>query len=311
MKRIAIVLAVNNEEANLIQLYTELSAVVNSLAYDVEILFVDDGSTDNSVSIIRDLMKNDDRVKLIKLTRNFGHQLALSAGMEHATADAIISLDADLQDPPSLIPQLIKEWEKGFKVVYAQRDNYRKDNYLKRIMTRIYYKLIHRIQGVKIPQNVGDYRLIDNAVRLELLKLKERSRYIRGMIAWLGYQAAFVSYKRKDREEGKSSYGIRKLFSLGMDGLISFSMIPLRFGLYLGFISILLGLGFFSYMILDIIINDVYYHLYKFLVNIIFIFMGFMFILIWILGEYIGRTYKETKNRSLYVVESTENFTEK
>ncbi len=311
MKRISIVIAVYNEEQNLSRLHTDLSTVLNTLAYDIEIVFVDDGSSDNSISIIRDLIKKDARVKLIKLTRNFGHQLALSAGIQHASADAIISLDADLQDPPQLIPELIASWEKGYKVVYAQRKNYRKDNFLKRMMTKMYYKLIHRIQGVNIPQNVGDYRLIDNAVRLELLKLKERTRYVRGMIAWLGYEAAFVQYNRKDREEGKSSYGIRKLFSLGMDGLISFSMIPLRFGLYLGFISILLGLGFFSYMIFDIIFNDVYYHLYKFLVNIIFIFMGFMFILIWILGEYIGRTYKETKNRSLFVVESTENFTEK
>lgn len=308
MQKIAIVFAIYNEEKNILQLYNDVCKNIASLNYSFELIFVDDGSWDKSAEIIRDIMAKDTKVKLVKLTRNFGHQVALSAGIEHAEADAIITMDADFQDPPSLIPALIEEWEKGYKTVYAQRVNFRKDNFFKRFLTKMYYRLIFRIQGVKIPQNVGDFRLIDKVVRFELLKMKERTRYLRGMIAWLGYRASFIKYNRGDRKEGKSGYGLKKLFSLAMDGLISFSMLPLRFGLYLGFFSVILGMGFFTYMILDIFINNVYYHLYKFLVNIIFIFMGFMFILIWILGEYIGRTYSETKDRPLYIVESKENF---
>jgi len=307
-KKISIVFAIYNEEENIARLCEELHQVVDKGNYDFDIIFVDDGSKDKSVDIIKKMMLENKRVKLIKLTRNFGHQQALTAGVELAKADAIITMDADLQDPPSLIPELIKKWEEGYKVVYAQRKNYRRDNFLKRMLTKLYYKLIHRIHSMKIPQNVGDFRLIDKSVQTELLKMQERSRYLRGMVAWLGFEAAFVSYHRKDREEGKSSYSFGKLISLGMDGLINFSMIPLRFGLYLGFMSIFIGVGFLAYMLIDIAVNDVYYHLYKFLVDIIFIFLGFLFILIWILGEYIGRTYRETKGRSIYIIESKENF---
>ncbi len=311
MQKVAIILAIHNEEKNIDSLYIEICKSIEKLNYQFEFLFVDDGSKDESVALIRNLMSKDKRVKLIKLTRNFGHQLALSAGMENTNADAVITMDTDLQDPPALIPKIIEEWQKGYKVVYAQRNNYRDDNYIKRIMTKSYYYLVYRIQGVKIPPNVGDFRLIDKTVKEDLVKFKERARYLRGMVAWLGYNASYVKYNRLNRSEGRSSYGFKKLFSLGMDGLISFSMLPLRFGLYLGVISIILGLGFFSYMVFDILINNVYYHLYKFLVNVIFMFMGFMFILIWVLGEYVGRIFGEAKNRPLYIVESKENFNEK
>jgi dolichol-phosphate mannosyltransferase len=301
MKKISLVIPVFNESKNIKLLYDRLLSVFNKLQYDFEIIFIDDGSSDNSAEVISELC-SDSRVKGLFLVRNFGHQQALSAGIDFAVADAIITMDCDLQDPPEVIPEMIEKWEQGSEVVYAKRKNFRNDNFIKKLLSVIYYKLIARAQDVDIPRNVGDFRLIDKKVHNELINMTERSRYLRGMVAWLGFKCAYVNYDRPDREFGKSGYSFNKLFKLGMDGLLNFSLLPFKLGLLIGIISIFTGAGIMIFMIIDILVNNVYYHLYKFLVDIIFIFMGFLFILIWIIGEYIGRLIKETKGRPVYVV---------
>jgi dolichol-phosphate mannosyltransferase len=173
-----------------------------------------------------------------------------------------------------------------------------------------YYKVLEKAKEVDIPKNVGDFRLIDRKVHTVLKGMKERSRYLRGMVAWLGYKCAFVDYERPDRKHGKSGYSFIKLMKLGMDGLLNFSLLPFKLGLVIGIMSIITGGGILIYMIVDILVNDVYYHLYKFLVDAIFVFMGFLFILVWILGEYIGRLIRETKGRPLYVVGEKINIPE-
>jgi dolichol-phosphate mannosyltransferase len=230
------------------------------------------------------------------------------AGIDHARADAVITMDGDLQDPPELIPQLVDRWKEGFQVVYARRRNYRRDHFLKRWLSKLFYFTLRILRMSTAPKNVGDFRLVDQRVLSELRNMRERTRYLRGMVSWLGFRHAFVDYDRPDRNDGKAGYSFGQLIKLAMDGFFSFSRVPLRIGLFLGVISIFIGLGFMIYMVADILINDVYYHLYKLLVDVIFIFIGFLFILIWILGEYIGRIYHEVKGRSLYIIQKKLNL---
>ncbi len=308
MPNLSIVIPLYNEEKNLNRLYDKLKSVLMDISISWEILFVDDGSSDKTLSIVEDIALGDSTVRAISLTRNFGHQAALMAGLDHAKGDAIITMDGDLQDPPELIPELLKKWDEGFPIVYARRKNYRNDSIMKRWLSMLFYFIINLLKMTTAPKNVGDFRLIDSKVLEELKHMRERTRYLRGMISWLGFKHTFVDYDRPDREDGKAGYSFNQLVHLALDGFFSFSRLPLRIGLFLGVISIFIGTGFMAYMIADIILNDVYYHLYKILVDIIFIFIGFLFILIWILGEYIGRIYHEVKGRNLYIIHKKFNL---
>lgn len=308
MPNLSIVIPLYNEEQNIGKLHERLLSVISKLSISWEVIFIDDGSSDNTLKIIEELASKNPSIKLVSLTRNFGHQAALMAGLDNAHADAVITMDGDLQDPPELIPQMLDKWENGSQVVYARRKNYRSDNFLKRWLSMLFYFTIKTLKMSTAPKNVGDFRLIDSKVLVELKEMRERTRYLRGMISWLGFSYAFVDYERPDRENGKAGYSFSQLTKLALDGFFSFSRVPLRIGLYLGMFSIFIGLGFMVYMIADILINDVYYHLYKLLVDVIFIFIGFLFILIWILGEYIGRIYHEVKGRNLYIIHKKINL---
>ncbi len=307
MPELSIVIPLLNEEKNVMHLYERLTTVLSKMSYSAEIIYVNDGSQDRTQSILEELSRKSVDVKVISLTRNFGHQAALMAGLDNAKGNAVITLDGDLQDPPELIPKLIDKWKTGFPVVYARRENYRADNFLKRWLSMLFYYLLDLFRIASGPKNVGDFRLIDKEVHNRLMAMRERTRYLRGMISWLGYSHAFVDYKRPDRNDGKAGYSFTQLIQLAMDGFFSFSRLPLRIGFFLGVLSVFIGLGFMVYMITDILINDVYYHLYKILVDVIFIFVGFLFILIWILGEYIGRIYHEVKGRELYIIDKKIN----
>ena len=308
MPNLSIVVPLYNEEKNLSKLYDSLIGVLSKLTISWEIIFVNDGSADNTLKMVEELASENSFIKAVSLTRNFGHQAALMAGLDNASSDAVITMDGDLQDPPDLIPELIDKWNEGFLVVYARRKNYRRDNFLKRWLSMFFYFTLKSLRMSAAPKNVGDFRLIDRRVLEEIKNMRERTRYLRGMISWLGFSSAFVDYDRPDREAGKAGYSFSQLTRLAMDGFFSFSRLPLRIGLFLGVISILIGFGFMVYMISDIIFNDVYYHLYKLLVDVIFIFIGFLFILIWILGEYIGRIYHEVKGRDLYIIHKKVNI---
>lgn len=308
MPELSVVIPLYNEEQNLNKLSDRLLAVLSKLSVRWEIIFVDDGSSDRTLTLVEELTAANPAVKAVSLTRNFGHQAALMAGLDHADADAVITMDGDLQDPPELIPELVDKWKEGFLVVYARRKNFRHDHFLKRWLSMLFYFTIKAFKMTTAPKNVGDFRLIDHRVLEELKHMRERTRYLRGMVSWLGFRYTFVDYERPDRADGKAGYSFGQLMKLALDGFFSFSRVPLRIGLFLGIFSIFIGLGFMVYMIADILINDVYYHLYKLLVDVIFIFMGFLFILIWILGEYIGRIYHEVKGRNLYIIQKKINI---
>ncbi len=297
-----------NEEANIKTLYERIVSLMQNISENWEMIFVNDGSTDNTISVFKELTEKDKRIKYINLSRNFGHQAALSAGLKFAKGNAVISMDCDLQDPPEIVARMIKKWKKGNHIVYARRKNFRKDNFLKRLGSKIYYRLMGKFTRIEIPRNVGDFRLIDRKVLKEINTMPEHSRYLRGMVAWTGFKHDFVDYKRPDRQKGESNYTLGKLARLGMDGVFNFSMLPLRIGFILGLISIISGFGLLLYQIWDVFINGVYYHLYKWLVVILFIFMGFMFMLLWIIGEYIGKIYDDVRQRPLYVIDETKNI---
>ncbi len=297
-----------NEEKNIPALYERLVSLMKKYQDTWELIFINDGSTDNTLKVLNELTNKDERVKYIDLSRNFGHQAALSAGLKFASGEAVISMDCDLQDPPEVIEQMIAKWQEGNHIVYARRKNFRKDNFLKKTGSKIYYRLMGKFTLIEIPRNVGDFRLVDKKVLAEINQMPEHSRYLRGMVAWTGFKHDFVDYHRPDRQKGESNYTLGKLAKLGMDGVFNFSMLPLRIGFLLGLISIITGFGLLFYQVLDVLINGVYYHLYKWLVVILFIFMGFMFMLFWVIGEYIGKIYDDVRQRPLYVISETKNF---
>ncbi len=299
-----------NEEENVKLIYQRLLDLMKKHDRGFEIIFVDDGSRDKTKDILIELANGDKRLKIISLSRNFGHQSALTAGLKYAKGDAIISLDCDLQDPPEVIEQMIEKWKEGADIVYARRINYRKDNFIKKLASKFYYRILTRMADIDIPRNVGDFRLVSKVVLDEVNQMDEKSRYLRGMVAWTGFKHDFVDYYRPDREHGTPGYSFRKLITLGMNGFLDFSFFPLRVGFVLGIISIFTGMGLLIYQFLDFIINGAYYHLYKWLSVATFIFMGFLFMLIWIIGEYIGKIYNEVRSRPIYIVKEKINIEE-
>ena len=290
------------EEKNVPLIYKKIVEVMKPISSDFEIIFVDDNSPDDTLEIIKEFSKKDKHVKWLHFSRNFGHQAGLTAGMDFASGRAIITLDCDLQDPPEVISEMIKKWKEGYEVVYARRKN-RKDNFFKKYTALAYYKILDNFSDVKIPRNVGDFRLIDKKVLESLKGMKEKARYLRGMVAWLGFKCTFVDYDRPERVNGETNYTLKKMIKLAMDGVLNFSLLPLKFGFVLGMLSIVIGSLFLLYMLIDTFMRGfAEYPLYKWLSVGFLILLGFLFILIWILGEYVGRIYDESKNRPLYVI---------
>jgi dolichol-phosphate mannosyltransferase len=293
-----------NEEENVGPLHEAVVRVLSPLAerYDRELLFVDDGSRDGTVERLREIARTDPGVRVIRFSRNFGHQAALTAGLEAARGDAIVTMDCDLQDPPELLLPMIRKWEEGSRIVYARRRS-REDRPFKKWTAEVYYRLLARVSEVDIPRQVGDFRLIDRVVLANLIRLGEHARYLRGMVAWLGFRHDYVDFDRPERIHGKTHYPLRKMLGFAMDGLLSFSFSPLRVALWVGVVSISSSGAFLAYMLYDHLVRRVPYPLFKWLTVIVFGFVGAQFILLWILGEYVGRIYTEVRQRPLYVVD--------
>ena len=308
MKLISIVVPAYNEQENLSLLYQKVQQVFTLLnnKYEYELIFVNDGSKDATWTVICSLAATDKRVKGINFSRNFGHQIALSAGYDFAQGAAVISLDADLQHPPEVITQMLEKWEQGFEVVYAKRIN-RDDPFLKKFFTRCFYFFLNQISDVSIPADVADFRLIDRKVLLIIKQSKEQFRFLRGMIAWTGFKSVDIPFVCQERHAGKTAYTMRKMFKLAFDGITGFSTFPLRLAAYVGLFVIVTGVAMFAYITCDFFVNNVPYPLFKWLVTIIYIFMGVQFVLLWLIGEYIGRIYNQGRERPLYVVSDTIN----
>jgi len=310
VKKISVVLPIYNEEHNIPLIYQELTETLVGLQdFSYEIIFVNDGSCDSSWQQILNLAKGDSCIKALTFSRNFGHQVALTAGYDHAKGSIIITMDADLQDPPSLIPAMLDRWQQGAHIVYARRVD-RKDTFLKRVTAKIYYKFLANISDVIIPRNVGDFRLIDKQVLHYLKQCREKSRYLRGMVAWSGFNHAFVDFKRPNRKLGTTGYTWSKMLKLAFDGVTGFSLFPLKLAAFIGIFVIFTGILMFTYITWDAAFNKIYYPLFKWLVTILYIFMGVQFLLLWLIGEYIGRIFEQQKGRPLYIIEQKLNFEE-
>lgn len=305
-KKISIVIPVYNEQETLFQLFHQLQEALIALKndYEYEVIFVNDGSKDASWNIICGFTKKYSWVKGLSFSRNFGHQMALAAGYDAAKGDALITLDADLQDPPSLIPNLTKQWENGFYIVYARRLS-RNDGWLKDTVASVYYRILHSIAEIRIPRNVGDFRLIDKQVLQAISVSQEPTRYWRGLVAWTGFSHTFVDFDRQERLAGSPGYTWAKSFKLGFDGLTGFSFFPLELAAYIGTFVIATGLFMLGYITWDAVFYETRYPLFKWLTTIIYIFTGVQFLLTWLVGEYIGRMYMQQKQRPLYIVEQT------
>ena len=310
-KALSLVLPVFNEEDNVKPFFEALHAMVQTslTAYDVEYVFVDDGSQDQTLERVKVIADVHDTVRVISFSRNFGHHAALTAGMERASGDAVVTMDTDFQDPVEVIPKLVAKWEAGNQIVYARRVS-RTDKAFKKWSADLYYRILSGMSDVDIPRQVGDFRLIDRIVLKNLTRLDEHARYLRGMVAWLGFKHDFVDFDRPDRLHGETHYPFRKMFKLAMDGILNFSFTPLKIGLWVGITSILISMVFLGYMTIDTLFGPpaAKYELYKWLVVVLFGFVGAQFILLWIIGEYIGRIYSDVRRRPLYVVNEEINL---
>lgn len=307
MKHISIIIPVFNEAQNIPLIAEKIMEYISPNKYHSEIIFIDDGSTDESLYQIKKLCEHYKNIKYISLSRNFGQQAALTAGLDMAKGDAVITMDCDFQDPPEIIQQILEKWEEGFKIIYTRR-KIRKDGFFKKHSARLYYKLLYKFSENKIQGNIGDFRLLDKIVLEELGKMRERSRYLRGMIPWLGFDFFIIDFERPIRKHGETGYGFLKMLRLAMNGMLNFSLLPLRFGLMLGIFVIFTGVMFFIYLILNYFINNQFYKLLEWLAVINYILIGFLFILFWIMAEYIGKIYNESKERPIYIIKEKGNF---
>ena len=293
---ISIIIPVFNEENNIQPLIKRLLPVLKS--YEYEIIFVNDGSTDNTSNNIKELAKKNPNIRLVSFARNFGHQMALTCGYRFSKGDCVISIDSDLQDPPEAIPRLIEKWQNGAKVVYAKRQEREGETIFKKQTAYIFYRLINFLSDTNIPEDVGDFRLLDRQVVNFLNNLNEQSRFLRGLVAWGGYPAEYIYFKREKRYSGKTHYSITKMFNFAMEGIISFSIKPLRLASYFGFIVGAFGFTGIVYHIIRKLVHPQYY-----VIGWTGLFVGIMFLggiqlmTIGIIGEYVGKTYQEVRKR--------------
>lgn len=304
----SLILPIYNEEDNIPLLYQKLKAVMDGLG-QTEVIFVDDGSRDRSLGMIRELHQQDQRICYLSFARNFGHQVAVTAGLNFARGQAVIVMDADLQDPPELVPALVEQWRQGYGVVYAQRIKRKQEGWFKQLTAYVFYRLLQQLADVKIPADTGDFCLMDRRVVNLLNAMPERSRYIRGLRAWVGFPQTAVKFERPPRHAGDVKYTLRQSLRLAINSLVAFSIVPLRLATYLGLLTAVLA---FAMMLLVL-----YWRLFQVnspidgfaTVIIANLFLGAVqLICIGILGEYIGRIYDEVKGRPLYTLAEVAGF---
>lgn len=308
---ISVVVPMYFEELVAQECYDQLKKTLDGKKFNYELIFVNDGSTDKTESILLELSKNDKRVKVINFSRNFGHQTAVTAGIFSSTGDAIVIIDADLQDPPALILEMVKLWEKGYEVVYGKRKKRKGESFFKIITAKYFYKFLNYMSDIDIPKDTGDFRLIDRKVAEVFKTMPERNRFIRGMMSWIGFNQTFIEYEREERFAGTTKYPLKKMMKFATDGIVSFSTKPLKIVGLLGMVSIFASIIIFIYSV----ISKLFIHQtiigWASIIDIIAFFGGLQLISLGIVGEYVARIYEESKNRPLYIIKSTENFNNK
>lgn len=300
--KISIVLPVYNEEAGIKNTIEVLENFVECQIETYEIIFVDDGSVDSSVDIIRHAQSQYENIRLVEFSRNFGHQLAITAGIRYAKGDAVVVMDADLQDPPSVIPNMIEKWQEGFDVVYGKRLIREGESFFKRFSAKAFYRVMRKVANVDIPLDTGDFRLMDRKVVDALSKLNEPEPFVRGLVSWVGFKQTAVTYERQERNAGVTKYPLTKMIRLASDGITSFSEIPLKIVNYTGFISIIAGI------IYGLITVFTGISTLTFAISLMCVLSGMIMLALGIIGDYLYRTFDASKHRPQYVVSNSYGF---
>lgn len=313
MKKVSIVIPMYYEEEIAQECYKR---VVNNLKklqeYEYEIIFVNDGSKDKTLAILEEIAKIDKQVKIISFSRNFGHQCAVTAGLKYVTGDAIVIMDADLQDPPELIPDMLKLWEEGNEIIYGKRKTRKGESKFKLLTAKLFYSTLNALSDVEIPKDTGDFRLVDRKVVEVINELPEHNKFLRGLFSWVGFEQKELEYERKERVAGKTKYPLKKMIKLGLDGIISFSTKPLKIVGGLGIVAIMLSCIILVYAMASFIFkwNNLTAGWTSLMVTITF-FSGTILISLWMIGEYIARIYDENKGRPQYIIKQKINIEEK
>lgn len=310
MTKISILIPAYNEEDVLEHLYQRLGKLANdNKAYDFEFMFVNDGSKDKTLSIIKSYAKLDRRVAYVNLSRNFGKEIAMIAGLDHVTGDATVIIDADLQDPPELIPKMIKYWEAGYDDIYAKRNSREGESWFKKATSKLYYRILQKATNIEIQQDTGDFRLLDKRCVEALKQIRESQRYTKGMFSWIGYNKKEITYDRDPRAAGETKWNYPKLFNFAIDGLTSFTTAPLRLSSFFGALVSLVAFIYIVYLVFRTIFFGSDLAGYPSMMAVILFLGGVQLLSLGIIGEYIGRIFNETKQRPLYYVEEYHNGT--
>lgn len=305
MKKISIVIPFYNEEEVINHTYNEITKYINQLEnqYNFEIVCVNDGSKDKTLKLLLELAEKDSRLKIIDLSRNFGHEMAILAGLENSTGDAVITMDCDLQDPPSLIPKMLKLWEEGYEIIHAKRNKREKDSFFKKISAKLFYKIFNRLSSTQMPENVANFRLLDRNALDALLRFREHKRYYRGLSILIGFKQTFIEHERNKRVAGETKYPLKKMIRLATDAILAFSSIPLQIitqiGILISFVSFL---GIVYALIVKLFFPEYAVPGWAFTTIAIFFLGGIQILIMSIIGMYIERIYTEVLNRPHYII---------
>lgn len=305
---LSVVIPFYNEELNIDYLFERLSSVLDPLNINYEIICINDGSRDNTLKCLLDHHCRNSTIKVVNFSRNFGKEIALTAGIDYAQGKAVIPIDADLQEPPELIAKMIEKWREGYDIVYAKRELRLDDSWLKRLTAKGFYYTVAKLSAVDIPANVGDFRLLDRQVVEVLKQMPERNRFMKGIFAWVGFKQCSISYDRQPRHQGQTKWNYWQLWNFALDGITSFSVIPLKVWTYIGFTLSFLAFFYATYLIILTMIVGITVPGYISLMVVILFLGGIQLIGLGVIGEYLGRVYEEVKQRPLYLVEQAYGF---
>ncbi|HEY9610797.1 glycosyltransferase family 2 protein [Allocoleopsis sp.] len=306
--KLSVVVPLYNEELNVDYLFERLRSVLNRLNMTYEIICVNDGSRDNTLGCLIEHHHQDTRIKVVNLSRNYGKEIALSAGLDHANGEAVVPIDADLQDPPELIEELVEKWHEGYDVVYATRRSRQGESWLKRFTANAFYRIIDSISRVTIPRDTGDFRLLDRCVVEAIKQLPERNRFMKGLFAWVGYKQTSVLFDRPFRHQGETKWNYWRLWNLALDGITSFSLLPLKVWSYMGLLVAIPSFFYASFLVLRTLLFGADLPGYASIMVAVLFLGGVQLVSLGVIGEYLGRVYEEVKGRPLYLVRETYGF---
>lgn len=309
MKKVTLIIPMYYEEEVAQECYNRVIKVLKSIQnYTYEIIFINDGSKDKTLPILEEIASKDKDVKVISFSRNFGHQAAVTAGLKEVTGDAIVIIDADLQDPPELIPEMLKHWEEGYEVIYGKRKARKGESAFKLLTAKMFYKTLNALSDVEIPKDTGDFRLVDRKVVDVINQIPEHNKFLRGLFSWVGFKQEAFEYERQERFAGKTKYPLKKMLKLASDGIIGFSTKPLKLVGGLGIITILISIGILIYSLISYFIGNNVQSGWTSIIVTVTLLSGVQLLSLWIISEYIGRIYDDVKKRPQYIINKKINI---